>query len=872
MNFFNFLRSNNKNHKSIRVKTNIGDKYINVKLDQTYESLDILSLKIFQKDIYRLFDADYGVIVGRVLGTGVGIPNCRISVFVPIDENEEIVPTNLDDIKKIEALALYPYQTVYDKDSSGKIYNLLPKYAKNRNVNGFPDNEYGIGATPVTPVGTFPEKEEILVNETVAYVYDKYLRYTTVTNESGDYILTVPSNRSYTITMCCDITDIGKFSTTAALLKLEGYTDNYFNETGTLINEDIPLERLPNIDIQNLPIYVNPLWSQNQENTNVGINRLDFNISKKIRPFSTVIGNYFTQNKKSWWGDRIAFRVVMGLRNLCVPLVGGCQATNTSTWFSVYFKFYLKLCLGWVGDYDVFNISYNTAGGSGCGFSMCFGFEIKYILPYFNMAFNENKYCTLNGGKVKYEPWDIRFVLADTCSRNDALGKLGGDITDSLFIQTHETGTIDIKVMTIKNSIPDTICDTLNNLPLDNTTLSTTYDFDKEIELLQSNKYIKYIKDGSFVVILSPNRKKVITNEEGDLIEVDSDSDVGVFTQFRGYFYITHLDSPDNPATQNRTGKIALKIPQYFDYNQNGTNWIWKHFIFDAGEIYSVAQLNEVKNSNFSTDDEFGEDDMLVVDKAKGFDEQTNILYTGFFEEDNKDNTTYKRNVNEYLTYKSFYNHIVTLGFDGDIQLLGNGKLPISETGDSVPSPPQNQPIAIRLFKYGTTDYYPASSKSGWNMFNNNPANGLESLKIRIALLFQAGSTVVNLPSDKDIWSFGIKAENQNQIQFMRNNNTPFYGENQNYLFNIDNLTPIDEFVSNTDGVIFKIFEFEFWNIYYFYTFTNLMVTYGQSDYQPLIIETVLSNGYDNSSYYAQKMGITNRSASNIYYIDKPYN
>jgi hypothetical protein len=124
-------------------------------------------LKIFQKDIYRLFDSDYGVIVGRVLGTGVGIPNCRISVFVPIDENEEIIPTTLDDIKKIEALALYPYQTVYDKDSSGKVYNLLPKYSKNRNVNGFPDNEFGIGATPITPVGTFPEKEEILVKKPV---------------------------------------------------------------------------------------------------------------------------------------------------------------------------------------------------------------------------------------------------------------------------------------------------------------------------------------------------------------------------------------------------------------------------------------------------------------------------------------------------------------------------------------------------------------------------------------------------------------------------------------------------------------------------------------------------------------------------------
>ena len=44
----NFLNSNNNNHKSIRVRTNIGDNFINVNLDQTYESLDILSLKIIK--------------------------------------------------------------------------------------------------------------------------------------------------------------------------------------------------------------------------------------------------------------------------------------------------------------------------------------------------------------------------------------------------------------------------------------------------------------------------------------------------------------------------------------------------------------------------------------------------------------------------------------------------------------------------------------------------------------------------------------------------------------------------------------------------------------------------------------------------------
>ena len=96
MNFLNFIKSNNNNHKSIRINTKIGDKFINVNLDQTYESLDILSLKVFQKDVYRLFESDYGIVVGRVVGNnGAGIPNCRISAFVQIDEEPIESPTNL---------------------------------------------------------------------------------------------------------------------------------------------------------------------------------------------------------------------------------------------------------------------------------------------------------------------------------------------------------------------------------------------------------------------------------------------------------------------------------------------------------------------------------------------------------------------------------------------------------------------------------------------------------------------------------------------------------------------------------------------------------------------------------------------------------
>ena len=626
MGIFNFLKSNSEHRKSIRVNTNIGDKYININLGQTYESMDILSLKIFQKDLYRLFDADYGIIVGRVLGQGVGIPNAKVSVFIPLDEEDITSPTTLEDIKKIEATALYPFQTVFDKDGNGKVYNLLPKYARNRNVNGFPDNPYGIGATPKTPVGTFPEKDEILVNETVAYVYDKYLKFTTVTNESGDYILTVPANKSYNVNMSCDITDIGRFSTCAALLKLDGYPDNFFSEDGRTLNEEIELERLPNIDIQNNSITVKPLWSQNISNSNVGINRLDFNLVKKIKPFVTIIGNQFTQNSRAWWGDKVQFRFIIGIRALCFTVAG-------------------------------VNV------------------RIPGILPFFRLNVFARKMCTLNGGKGDYEPFEMKTINAyNECDKEAAESILTEGLSDDIFISSHVKGDLDIKLFNIKNTVPESDAQILNGETKANIAntdpIFNNYSYNTDIELYDKNKYIYYQNQGSFLFLINCNRNKVITNENGDLIPVDDNSEKGVFTSFRGYFYVTNLSDVDNPPTRYRVGKVRLKVPQLFDYAQTN-KWIWKHFKFDFGKIYSVAQNTKVRYSQMSTENE-SVDDYTLPDEPnppnppQGFATQTNLFLFGEREiGDSEPVPSFVENHNTgYTSYVNSYNHIVSLGTD----------------------------------------------------------------------------------------------------------------------------------------------------------------------------------------------------------------
>lgn len=127
---------------SYRIRTQIGvDKQINVQLDQDFDQLEILSLKIRQEDVYPRFCADYGVVAGRVIvNDGFGVPNVKISVFVPLDQvdsQNEIIST------------LYPYRTITDTNEDGYRYNLLPY-----------DQQHG----GHTPTGTFPSKQDIITN------------------------------------------------------------------------------------------------------------------------------------------------------------------------------------------------------------------------------------------------------------------------------------------------------------------------------------------------------------------------------------------------------------------------------------------------------------------------------------------------------------------------------------------------------------------------------------------------------------------------------------------------------------------------------------------------------------------------------------
>jgi hypothetical protein len=242
--------------KSIRVLTTPGEKSINVNIEQDFEYLEILSLKLLQSDIYTRQCSDYGVIVGRVsVNGGFGIPNARISVFIPLDAIDEENPVISE---------IYPYKSVTDRNDEGYRYNLLPYNAQHVNH---------------TPTGTFFNRADVLLEPNLIYVYDKYYKFTTTTNNSGDFMLFGVPTGNQTVFVDVDLSDIGEFSLAPKdLIRMGRATEDQVNKTKFKSSTD--LNSLPQIVSVIRNIEVDPLWGQ-PDICSLGITRTDFDVSKE---------------------------------------------------------------------------------------------------------------------------------------------------------------------------------------------------------------------------------------------------------------------------------------------------------------------------------------------------------------------------------------------------------------------------------------------------------------------------------------------------------------------------------------------------------------------------------------------------------------
>ena len=265
---------------SYRIRTKLGvNQSINVQLEQDFEFLEILSLKITQSQIYTRQCSDYGVIVGRITANdGFGIPNARLSVFIPLSDQDENNPIISD---------LYPYRSLTTINDDGFRYNLLPK---TQSHSGH------------VPVGSFFDKEDVLVNPNYIEVFDKYFKFTTITNDSGDYMIFGVPIGSQTIHVDVDLSDIGEFSLAPQDLIRMGIATEA-QVAGNKFRKSTNLNELPQIISFNRTLEVVPLWGQ-PEICSLGITRTDFDLASEanvtITPTAIFMGSIFSTNDKDY--------------------------------------------------------------------------------------------------------------------------------------------------------------------------------------------------------------------------------------------------------------------------------------------------------------------------------------------------------------------------------------------------------------------------------------------------------------------------------------------------------------------------------------------------------------------------------------------
>lgn len=276
--------------ETIRIRTTplSGEKYIKVPIEQDFDFIKILSLKISQDDVYPQNCADYGVVVGRVtVNGGLGVPNAKVSIFIPLSTDDESNPL---------ISSIYPYKTTDDVNSEGVRYNLLPKNRQNKCH---------------VPVGTFPSKREVLDNNDILEIFEKYYKYTTSTNKAGDYMLCGVPVGQQTIHIDVDMSDIGMLTQRPYELIRNGAATVNTVDTPSKFKSDTDLSTLPQIITENNSIDVLPFWGD-AEQCGIGINRYDINLAQRIEPVAYFIGSIFTDQDKNSVNKNCRARTKLG--------------------------------------------------------------------------------------------------------------------------------------------------------------------------------------------------------------------------------------------------------------------------------------------------------------------------------------------------------------------------------------------------------------------------------------------------------------------------------------------------------------------------------------------------------------------------------
>ena len=280
-----------ENNKSYRIKTEINSESpfcLNINLNQDYKNFEILSLNLDSESLYKMFTSEYGCVVGRVLANdALGIPNAKVSIFIPTKESNDIDPI---------LYSLYPYESTLDKNDDNIRYNTLPDEIVNECHQA---------------VGTFPNKRLVLDDNNMLEIFDKYYKYSTVTNNSGDYMIYGVPVGEQTVHVDIDLSDIGELSQRPIDMMHKGYDKTQF-ESASMFSKSTDLDKLTQIFSQNHQVYVNPFWG-NDESQQVSITRCDISIQYKFEPTCIFIGSIITDSQHAGFSKKCVPSPDMGV-------------------------------------------------------------------------------------------------------------------------------------------------------------------------------------------------------------------------------------------------------------------------------------------------------------------------------------------------------------------------------------------------------------------------------------------------------------------------------------------------------------------------------------------------------------------------------
>ena len=267
-------------NKTLRIHTSVGNaSNVSIQLNQSYDTFEILSLKLREEDVYKLHSANYGVIVGRVEANGgFGVPNAKISIFIEGEFDND----------NIELSTIYPYTSTTSENGDGVRYNLLP------------DNKV---EDCHQIVGTFPNKTYLLDNDVLVEVFDKYYIYTTRTNNSGDYILCGVPTGNHTLHMDLDLSDCGILSQRPRDFVYKGYTIEQF-ENPNQFKTSTELDSLSQIFTQDQTVNVIPFWGNEDNGETIGLTRADISVAFKFEPTCVFIGSVVADNSSNGIGKK----------------------------------------------------------------------------------------------------------------------------------------------------------------------------------------------------------------------------------------------------------------------------------------------------------------------------------------------------------------------------------------------------------------------------------------------------------------------------------------------------------------------------------------------------------------------------------------